>query len=169
MGQRKVQIVSHGNAESARLRDLSERGKALQLLLHIEIRGRLVKKQNLGLLREARGQQNTLPLAAAQGVVLTVPVAKTLHPIHRLGRLTAVFGRLKPLVGISIAAHQHNLLHGEGKLAADALRQVADGLRTVASAPLRERASIDPNRTGLRRAQTRQNIEERALPGAVQA
>ncbi len=29
MSQRKVQIVSHGNAEGARLRDLGERGKAL--------------------------------------------------------------------------------------------------------------------------------------------
>ena len=169
MGERKVQIVSHRNAESARLRDRSERGEALQLLLNIEICGRLVEKQYLGLLGEARGQQNPLPLASAQRVILTVPVAETLHPIHCLGRLTAVFVRLKPLVGIGIAAHQHNLLHGEGKLATDALRQMADDLRTLASAPLREWASFDPNRPGLRGAKARQNIEERAFPGAVQA
>jgi hypothetical protein len=166
--ERKVQIVSHRNAEGARLRNRGERGEALQLLLNIEIRGGLVKKQNPGLLGEARREQDPLPLASAQSVVLAVSVGKTLHPIHRFGRITAVFRGLEPLVGMGIAAHQHNLLHGEWKLAADALRQVADGLCAITSAPQRKWSSFDPNRSGLRGAQTGQDIEERAFARAVQ-
>ena len=65
MRQREVQIVSHRDTQRARLRQLRQRGKALQLLLDIQISGGLVKQQYLRLLGEARGQQDTLALASA--------------------------------------------------------------------------------------------------------
>ena len=65
MRQCEVQIVSHRDTQGARLRQLHQRGKALQLLLNIEISGGLVEQQNLRLLGQARGQQDTLALASA--------------------------------------------------------------------------------------------------------
>ena len=74
------------SAAPAPVRFLPEQREAVQLLIDVEKRRRLVEQHHLRLLRQARGQEHALPFAAAQRPERPPAELEALAAPHRLER-----------------------------------------------------------------------------------
>ena len=140
VGQREVQVVGHGQAGGAALALLAQQREAVQLLIDVEVRRRLVEQQQLRRLREAGREQHALPLAAAQRLHQAVAKLPAVGPPHRCSTAAAILVGLEPAVGVRIASHQHELAGEKRQVGPHRLRQVRDEPRPLARIPRRRPA-----------------------------
>ena len=75
--------MRHGQARGASLALLAQQREAMQLLIDVEVRRRLVEQQQLRRLREAGGEQHALALAAAQRLHQAIAQVPAVRPPHR--------------------------------------------------------------------------------------
>ena len=108
--QREIQVVRHRDARAAGRRLVAQQAEAVQLLIDVEKRRRLVEQQERRLLREARGKQHPLALAAAQRGDAAIAKHQALARRHRVLGRAAIRVGFEPPVGVGIASHQHELL-----------------------------------------------------------
>src|SRR5688572_28791124 len=80
--------------------------EALQLLIDVEEGRRLVEQQHRRPLSETRGQEDPLPLAAAERRQDAAPELQALAPLHRRFGNPAILLRLEPPISVSVASHQ---------------------------------------------------------------
>ena len=133
------------SAGAAAVGFLPQQREAVQLLIDVEKRRRLVEEQHARLLREAGGEEHALAFAAAQRPERTPAELEALAAPHRLvrERRGPASDSNQPR-GVRVAPHQHELLGAHRQIGAEALRQVRD-----------ERARV-------RRASTRRADDRRA-------
>jgi hypothetical protein len=136
-------------------------------VLDIEKGRWLVEQQSGGILRQAGGQQNTLPFAAAQGSEDAMALRPATRPLHRLLNEPVILVRFEPAIRVRIPSHGHQLLCGERQIGVNGLWQVAHLLRDLAQRPKPLIASVDRDRSGLRPAKAGDDIEKRTFPSAI--
>ena len=121
----EIEIVRHGNTKPASSSLLLQQGEAMKLVLDIKKRRWFVEQQDRRVLRQAGGQQNTLPFAPAQGPEYPMPLRPASGPLHGLLDEPVIFSGFEPAIGMRISSHRHQLLRRERQVGAERLRQVA--------------------------------------------
>ena len=134
----------------------------------IEMRRRLVEQQEVGVLRQERGQRDAAPLAAGERAQLPRGETGEADVGERAVRALDV-GRGLPLPAreMRMAADQHRFQHRGGKEVDAVLRQPAAAARTLARRERRERRAVVRDLARVRRAQAGEGGEQRRLAGAV--
>ena len=89
--------------------------------------------------------------------------------LHRPLDGRPVHVRLEPAIGVWIPPHQHQLSGQKRQIGTDRLRQVRDGARAVARVPCAKGPPVEPHRSVVRGSQPGDDVEQRALAGAVAA
>jgi hypothetical protein len=112
-----LQIVQGGDDGAMLLRDeaLKLLHKA-ELMMHVEVRRRLVQKQQIGVLHKRLRQEDALPLAPAQGLHGAFGEAAEADLLQRVVGALAVGSGVAGQPGlVRRAAQQHEVLDGEVK------------------------------------------------------
>jgi hypothetical protein len=157
-----VQRREHGDAEPGD--DLED----LNLVMDVEVVGRLVQDEMVGFLGQRPGDQNELLLAAGQGVE---PAPGQLLAAHALDRQLDDVA-----VGVGVAvegflvrrpADHHHLPDGEIELAGGFLRDHRDAPRRVLGAQRQHVGAVQQDPPGGRRVYPVDRPQDRRFPAAV--
>ncbi len=157
-----VQRREHGDAEPGD--DLED----LDLVVDVEVVGRLVQDEMVGFLGQRPCYQNELLLAAGQGVEPAPGQLLAAHPLDRrlddgaVGVGVAVEGSL-----VRGPADHHHLPDGEIELAGGLLRHHRDAPRGVLGAQREHVGSVQQDPPGRRRVDPVDRLEDRRFPAPV--
>ena len=167
--EREVDVVGHADAGGAAVRFFPEHLEALQLMIDVEKRGRLVEQEQLRLLGQTCRQEHPLPFTPAECGYRATRERCAPAALHRVTDDAAVLVRLAPANRMRIASHEHKLFDRERHVRTHRLRQVADDARQLGRRPGRQRPAVERDGAFARPPHARQQIQQRALSRAVAA
>ena len=142
----------------------------LELVLHVQVRRRLVQEQDLRLLRQGPGEKDTLALSAGEAGHGALDKRVGLGQAHRLDGEPALGGalHLKP-AHVGIAAHHYHFQRRESEGVRRQLRQHGQDLGNVAGRHFTQVGPFEPHRSFLLLQQPRDRLEQRRFARAVGA
>ncbi len=111
----QVEVVQHDERGEIALRgEPPGEVEDLDLMVDIEMRGRLVEEQDAGLLGQRARDHAALPLAAREGCYRPVCKGRRMRELHRLFGNLVIPGPLDPEARqVWRASHEHDVPHGE--------------------------------------------------------
>ena len=138
--------------------------EALELLIDVEIRRRLVEKQQARTLRETRREEHALPLTAAERAHDTPAELRDSRSASIAARASSRSScRLEPSGRVRIASRQHERFGRQREVRAHALRKMRDQAGTFDRGPVVERTTGKDDRALGRRPQPGDDVDQRAL------
>ena len=139
------------------------------LVLEVEIAGRLVEQQHLRLLRQCSGEYDALAFAAAQRSEVAIGKLPTVGGLHRAAHDLPVLRRFEQTVAVGRAAHVDDLLGGEGELEAYRLGDERHLLGELPFVPGGHLPAMKAAASLIRVEHARQHRHHRRLAGSVRA
>ena len=138
--RREIRIVQRDDDGRAAVRALAQQLQRLELVIRIELVGRLIQQEEARCLREDRRQRGAPPLAARQGEYVALLVTGKSDGGERIRRDGEVAGRFPlPPRDMRMPAQQHGFNDARREWVLDILRQKRQFARERAARPLRHR------------------------------
>ena len=143
-----IDVMAYHDYQYAFLdRELLQHLGHIQLMSHIEVRGRLVEKEDLRLLDQTPGQHDLLMLSG--GELVEVPHGEMGYPEH----LQCVVHDIEVVVeGLPLAVgmppHEHGVHDGEGECVVGGIRNVSDLLGHILDGDLLDVLAVEHDGTG---------------------
>ena len=162
--------MQRGDDGAALIGESAEQAEHRELVVRIEMIGRLVQQENARLLGEQCGHGHPALLPAGEGVGAPRGEIPHVHRRERLARQALILGRLPlPQCQVWVAADQHRLQCGGDEGILQVLRQQPQPQRHGPALELQERRAIEQYLAAGGRAQPGQRVQGEGLARTVAA
>src|ERR1700690_2941377 len=168
-GGGEVEVVRHGQHEHAAAAQIAQETVDGDLVLEVEECRRLIEQKRFGLLGYGRGQDDELALSARERAGMAGAERQRAGEGQRALDGFEIGRRFEKAVAVRGPAHQHNLLGGEGKLDAQALRDEGDLAGEGSARPMLGLDAAVFAAAGVAGTEAGHDAEQRRFAGAVGA